>query len=588
MSLARRLEGLFSESRFLAPLAFYAAFAVLVYWLQGPEPELSIDHVSYFKLANEILAAFPGGDYWRSFNTVRGYGVLLAYLHGLTGSHLESLKLLLLAMTIAYLFAFQLFIGLATRTRAEAVLFSLLSALFVSFGATLWGVTDFTASLHRTVIVPFVLVLAWCYFAFRDSGWRYLIFPALVLLSLLHLSALHVFLVFAVYETVDFALRRRLRPDRRLAQFAVALVASVAVQLGIEGHGSGAAGYVQQVAKMALPASREAPPPVATLAPGARIPPPSPPHTDRLEPQEAWRLELLAFPWRNFPPPIATIATIAASYGIIFLLAASGAVRVFRSGEANDLDRAMALFAVAIPIAAYGLQASLWILRGRTQILPFTIEEVRALNMIMVPSVWFAYRLWERMPASPANVPWLRVALVAAFALQPILVVRATPAPWREALVERLVDLGIVNRSDAPRMLYARQFLGLGEAGCRFYYASRGAVDWLQRNASPDERVLTNLNEFHLFRPNSIGPYLGVVHLQVWDPQRARWAESTEAIDRALATRDVGRVTELGRALGADYAIVNWRAEPAAYRDDCYSVVRVPPSPKELTPDGMT
>jgi hypothetical protein len=124
-------------------------------------------------------------------------------------------------------------------------------------------------------------------------------------------------------------------------------------------------------------------------------------------------------------------------------------------------------------------------------------------------------------------------------------------------------------------MLYARQLLGLGDDGPRFYYSSRSAVDWLERNAGPNDKVLTNRNEFHMSRVKAVGPFLGVLNLNVWDAQRATWAESVEAVDRALATRDLGRVMTLARSLGATYAVVDWPAEDAAYRDDYYSVVRV-------------
>ena len=53
------------------------------------------------------------------------------------------------------------------------------------------------------------------------------------------------------------------------------------------------------------------------------------------------------------------------------------------------------------------------------------------------------------------------------------------------------------------------------------------------------------------------------------------WAESLEAIDRALAARDLARIMTLARSLGATYAVVNWLVEDAAYHDEYFSVVRV-------------
>ena len=198
-----------STSKIVVPFTVYAAFAAIVYVVQGAEPTLNIDHISYIKLANEIRAEFPLGDYWRSFNSVRAYGVILAYLFDLTNSHLTSFKLLLATFTVVYLWAFQVFMGLATESRAEAMLFSLFSALFVSFGASIWGMTDFSASLNRTIVIPFVVLLVWFFFRKFSSPWRYAVFPVLILLSLIHLSALHVFLVFVVFELLDFVLWRR-------------------------------------------------------------------------------------------------------------------------------------------------------------------------------------------------------------------------------------------------------------------------------------------------------------------------------------------------------------------------------------------
>jgi hypothetical protein len=83
---------------------------------------------------------------------------MLAYLYDFTGSHVLSMKLLLAAMTVAYLFAFQVFMSMATKSKSQAVLFSIMSAFFVSFGASFWGVTDFSASLNRTLILPFVVI----------------------------------------------------------------------------------------------------------------------------------------------------------------------------------------------------------------------------------------------------------------------------------------------------------------------------------------------------------------------------------------------------------------------------------------------
>jgi hypothetical protein len=196
--------------------------------------------------------------------------------------------------------------------------------------------------------------------------------------------------------------------------------------------------------------------------------------------------------------------------------------------------------------------------------------------MIMIPSVYFIFRLYELAP-EPGGLSkrTSRIALLVAFALQPILLVRALPAQWREGLIEQAIARGVLKSSDTPRMLYARQFLGLADNGRRFYYSSRLAIEWLERNAGPNDRVLTNLNELHMSRIKSVGPFLGILDFQPWDVRRAAWAQSLEAIDGALSARDLGRVMTLARLLGATYAVVDWPVADAAYSDEYYSVIRV-------------
>ena len=599
-----------ANSRFVLPFVVYCAFAAFVYWAHGPEPTLNIDHISYIKLADEIRANYPNHDYWTTFNSVRAYGVLLAYALDWTGSHLITFKLVLATVTVGYLFAMQLFFGLATKSRLEAVLFSLLSGLFVSFGASMWGMTDFSASLQRTIIIPFVVLEFWFFFRFIGSPVRYVVYPGLMLLSSLHLGALHVFLVFGVFEMLDFAIRRRFRITWDLAYLALALVAAMLVQSVIERSGVGVTKYISNLLEIAVPPVAElippkppAPPPASAKAPvrkapgevpatvGEAIPPPGtapaappapPPEPKKGKPptmshDEAWRIELIAFPWRNFPMPLATIATISLSFGMIFLLALGGAVLAFRGGGARPLDRLMATFAIAVPIAAFGLQILLWAMRSWLAVLPISFEEVRAINMIMLPAAYFVFRLYQLAPPfRGVSLSWVRGAIVIAFILQPIILLRATPESWRSELVRRAVAFGAIKQGDSLRMLFARQFLGLSDGERRFYYSSRPLIAWLEANTGPNDKVLTNLNELHQSGIKSVGVFLGMLDYQVWDPKRAKWAENVVQIDAALAARDVENVKKLGHAMGATYAVLDWPVEDAVYRDKYYSVIKVP------------
>jgi hypothetical protein len=562
-----------------AILAIYVAFAALVYLVHGAEPPLSIDHISYFKLADEIRTGWPNGDYYRTFNSVRAYGVILAYFFDYTGSHITSLKLLLAMLTVGYLAAFQLYMSLATRSRGEAVLFSLLSALFVSFGASIWGMTDFSASLNRTLIVPFVVLLVWFFFRWYDSPWRYALFPGLIVLSSLHLSALHIFLVFCAFEALDFVFRRRGRLDRNIGYFLVALLASAGVQFGMEKLGTGTANYVRYTLNVAVPpaAAPAVEPPAATPPAAAPVPPPPKPKPpERLTPKAAWEIEIFAFPWRNMPPSLPTLATLATSYGVILLLAVWGAVLALRSGTRKRLDTLMLTLAGAVMLAAYGLQTTLWGLRHVMAIFPVNFEEIRAVNNLMFPSVYFIYRLYELAPPiGRMSRRAVRVGIVLAFAIQPILLVRTLPSQWREGIINIAVEQGILKRSDAPRMIYARHFLGLSGEGRRFYYSSRPAIRWLDDHTTAKDLVLTNVDDFTMLkRARTTGLFLNVVHMDVWELRRGSWAKSLEALDRSMATGDTEQVKRLARRLGATYAVVPWPVEGAAYRDEHFSILR--------------
>jgi hypothetical protein len=236
----------------------------------------------------------------------------------------------------------------------------------------------------------------------------------------------------------------------------------------------------------------------------------------------------------------------------------------------------MAVFALAVPIAAFGFQAVLWVARGVLDVLPINFEEVRAINMIMFPAMYFVYRLYETAP------PWgrlsaraVRIAILVAFALQPIVVLRAMPAAWREGLVQQAVARGAIKPGDSLRLLFARQYLGLENEGPRFYYSTRPLIAWLQSRTGPRDMVLTNLNDLYLSGIRTVGPFLTMLDYQIWDPRRARWAESLAAVDRALAARDTARLMALARSMGATYIVVDWPVEDALYRDKYYSVIGV-------------
>ncbi len=537
---------------FLLSLLLYIAFAAVVYHVHGLEPELNIDHIAYFKLADVIRAHYPGGDYWRAFDTLHAYSVLVAYVSNWTDSNIVSLKLLLAGMTVAYLVAFEQLAFFFTKSRPFAVLFSLLSALFVSFGASFWGMTDFSASLHRTLVVPLFVLILWFFFRFRDSPWRYACYPLLVLLSLLHLSTYHLLLVLLAFEPIDFVFLRRGRIDRRLLFFGAGVIAAVITRQFVAESGLGFTGFVEHSFSRAWGA------------------------TGNLSPEDAWAIELYSFPWRNMPLPLSTLANLALSYGVIFALSVAAAIATRRRRGWNPLDHVMLAFSGAVLAAAYGPQTALWVLRTYFPIYPINFEEVRSINLIMIPSLYFVSRLvvtlWR-------DAEWkhraLAAAIVLAFAAQPVMMLRALPLRWREALLERMTAAGVLRKEDTFRMLYARQYLGLAGEGPRFYYSALGLLDWLSRNTKPSDRLLTDRNEFRVAGLEVVGAFQNVVTTGITDASRREWKDELDAVTGALESRDIGVVSKVAKTLHATVMIVPWPEPGALYQDENFAVLRV-------------
>lgn len=542
-----------SRDRLLAigiPLLLYVGFAALVYWAQGPDPELSIDHIAYFKLADELRANHADGAYWRGFDALRSYSILVAYLYDVTGSHIESLKLLMAGMTVAYLITFEQLLFFFTRRRTLSVLFALLSAQFVSFGAAFWGFTDFAASLHRTLILPIFVLLIWFFLRFRASPWRYATYPILVLISLVHLSSYYLLLVLLAYEGLDFVFLRKFKLDRRLLYFGLGIAGIFAARELVTLSGLGFTKFVNRTLELAFGAA------------------------DSLSPAEAWSIELYAFPWRNFPLPLTTLANIALSYGFIFALSVGGAWFARRREGWNDLDRVMIAFAGAVVAASYGLQTLLWVLRSITEIYPINFEEIRAISLLMVPSIYFVTRLvgllWWRERKRLAAA-----AVVLVFILQPIVMIRSLPVSWREGLIERMAQAGVLPENDTIRLLYARQYLGLANEGPRFYYSTLGVLGWLHANASPDDRVMTDRNEIPLAGLPVVGAFQRVMMMTVTVPARREWKSQLDQVAQALETRDLDTVLKAARELDATLVIVPWQEPDALYRDENFSILRV-------------
>lgn len=535
------------------PLLLYIGFAALVYWWHGPEPELNLDHISYMTMAEKIAAEHPNGDYWRAFDSLHGYAMLMAYVNDVTGDQIVSLKGMLAAMTVAYLVAFQILATYLTGSRPLAVACSLLSALFVSFGATFWGMTDFSASLNRSIVIPFFVLLIWFFLRFRDSGWRYSVYSILIVLSLLHLSTFYLLLVLWAYEGLEFLFLRKARIDRRLLQFAAGFGAAVCTRWLVDQTGLSATSFVEHTFRFAF-------------------------GDGKMSAQEAWAIELYAYPWRNLPPPITTVANLLLSYGGILVLSVASAIAVRRRAGWNELDRVMLTFSGAVVVAAYTIQSLIWVIRSHAPIFPINFEEVRALNFLMIPSVYFVARfvrlLLEQRPLEPQ-----RLAVVAAiallFVLQPILLLRALPVGWREALIADLTARGVLRAEDTPRMLYARQYLGLWNEGPRFYYATRGMIEWLDRNAGPGDCVMTERDDIGLAGLPVVGSFQSIATYTPSDARREIWLKAVTAVRAAIASHDIEEVRKVAKKWKATLVIVPWAEPGAVYQDEHFSILRI-------------
>jgi len=534
----------------LGSLAVYAVLAGVVFIVHGAEPPLMIDHLAYMKQADDILLAHPDGDYWRSVNQLQSYAVVMAYLYGLTGSHISSLKFLLATMTVLSLLAFELLIGPVVTAKWKAVLITLLSAFFVTFGASFWGYTDFAASVQRTALIPCALAITWFWLYRGDSALKFIVFPALVALSVVHLSAYHLAAILGLVALWDWAARRHFSLDRRFWWLVVSLVAAAGVKFALEKL---ALAFTNDLSSLVIPTSGP-----------------------RLDPETAWRIELMAFPWRNMPLPPATLLTIVASYGLIFLMASAGVMRAMRLGL-TQLDRSMLTIAGAAVAFAYGPQTLLWIARQFWPIYPFSLEETRAINFIMIPSLYFVYRLFDSLWSHGSFVRSRAIpaAVVLLVLLQPLFLLRVAPDDWKNRAITIAVEHGLIQTGDSLRLMYARNVLALPEKGARFYYSARGVIGWLSENTCTHTRVVSTLNELILVDVERIGPFNGMIDKALASPDRKVWAESVVDVDRAIRSRDWEQVELAGQKYGATLAVVPWPSPNALYSDAYYSIVPI-------------
>jgi hypothetical protein len=611
----------------------YVGFAAAVFVIHGTRPLLSPDHLSYIQLADSIMASCTSGDYWRETNSNRSFGVLLSYLHSWTGSHILSMKIVLAVFTVLYLLSAELFFGLFSRTRWQAVLFAVVSGFAVSFGIASWGITDSTALLPRTLVAPIILVSMWVWIRYYDRPLKYLVFPLLILGSLLHLSTFYLAGVLAILEVWDFVVLRRMRVDGRVFAFAGGLVLAVVLQFTLEsfaissqiigiqvpylfrsvgidipnadardastcstdvaqGSSTGAGQASSEPAAAPLGQAGDPKPRNATagakaasgVAEGGRPPEALAQETpstavaaaDRPgralavnSAKEAWAVELSLRPWRNMPLPMVNVANAVASSALILMLAMGGLIREARAGFSR-VDRFMAAMFVVVPLFAFLPQTILWGLRSFMSIYPATIEEVRAINLVMVPALYFVMRLFMRVLHGGGPHQRLRATAIIFAVIALPLIMKATPLWARERVLTAMTDLRIVDQGRSSSIVNARSALGLS-TGISLYYSTQRVREWLQANTPSQARILTDRDDMILLRDRVVvGPRQTVV--KAFDATLER-TEFFLQLTRAMEARDTARLRELARACSADFVVVPWRADGALYVDDDFSVI---------------
>ncbi|HEX2852168.1 MAG TPA: hypothetical protein VHO24_02940 [Opitutaceae bacterium] len=594
----------------------YVLFATLVFWAHGNEPTLSIDHIAYFKLADEIAAANPGGSYWKEITSVRTYGVLLAYLHDFTGNHVVSLKWLLWGMTIAYLLSAEYWLASFTKRRGLAVAVALVSAMHVSFGTVFWGMTDFSASLNRSLAIPpMLLVLGW-YFRRHPSPHRFLIYPILIYLSLLHLGTYYLLALVLALDGLNiayttFKTRKILWPVVRVYTTAIVLTGVAYLSLSVAGlNSTSLASLVPQMApssKSVVAVSGEpkqsggtpgkiAPGEEASWEkPGGVVKPPTPkkvlkksvnlqealeapPWKNALTSDEAWQMEIEAQPWRNFPPPLATLLGASGSLFFLVSIAIFFGVRLVRPAGWKAPDTQMLVFAVIVLFASYGLQSTLWVLRKFLPLYPMNFEEVRMVSFLMLPLMYFCLRgldlLWTGTGTRAGN----RRAAIAAFALlvvQPIHLVRLLPTAVRESIYAGAQSVGWLDAYPSQRNSYAREYLRLASNQERLYYPIQPVLRWLEANTDPSDRVLTNRDDLYVLPARVVGTSNGFLNTSSASLQRIGWSAIRGRLSDAIGNRDLQAIIALGAECSARFAVVPWKVSGARFTTDNFSIICV-------------
>jgi len=272
------------------------------------------------------------------------------------------------------------------------------------------------------------------------------------------------------------------------------------------------------------------------------------------------------------PVPLINVANMLSSYALIFLLAVTGMLRARRAGFTST-DRDMVALFMAVLMFSFLPQTAMWILRSFTGVYPATMEEVRALSLVMIPSLYFILRLFQSILErdDPAR-KLLAVAVVIGTIALP-LGMKSMPYSVRETLLSVMTTFRVVDADDPASLNNARSALGISHE-LPFYYSTEQTIEWFRANTSPDTRILTDRDEFVLLRDwEIIGPRQVAAVPPRFGVEIPEMSEVFFRTKEAMRSGNTAKVRELALKYGADYAVVPWRVPRAIYTDDYYSVI---------------
>lgn len=539
--------------KYLLVILIYAFLSALSVALMGPEPSLRLDHLHYMRVADQIKELNPSGDYWRSISAVQTYEVLLAYISDLTGDYISALKVFLYLVSVLHMVACQRLFAMYTDRLWLSALFGFLCSVHVSFGFTFFGVTQFESSVGRSIIMPLNILALVLYLKYRTRLVRYLIMPAAVLLSVIHLSVCNLVLLLFVSEFLRLIRNIRQRPYLEMAALVLSAVSSVLIYWVLYVAGllwDECVSYVNAMVAGGLEA------PITSV--------------------KAWEMERYIMPWRCFPPPLATVLASFASVGFIVAAAVAGLIRCIRRGL-NDNDRIIIWLVLSILVSAYGFQIILWALSYVCSVRPFSIEEVRSLSYMAIPLCYFVFRYFQ-LGGIECRTEWRIVAslaLCALYLIQPLTLIRVLPERLRLRIYAACLEKGVIQPADDMRTCYARQQLGLDEGEDRFYYRVKDVVKWLNGHCGRGDIVLTSRNDLYVINAEIAGASASVIGVPSGSQRLQDCLRNNFDLQLFLGQRDYPEIMKMAQRIKAKFVVLPWVVPGALFRSGQLSIVAV-------------